>query len=208
MHPNEQIKCEILSWARIVKFAKSLSGLVKDSDYKIDIAVAIARGGFVPARILSDYLSIRNLTAIKVEHWGIAATETEKAVLKYPLNADIKDINVLLVDDITDTGDTLRVSLEYLKSFKPKEIRTAVLIHKTCSVVTPDYFVRKVEEWKWIIFPWHLWEDLTGFVKKVADSGIRGEEDIRQELEQQYNIKVNIATVREVLSEVERPVEA
>ncbi len=204
MYPNEQIKCEILSWARAVKFAKSLSGLVKYSDYKIDIAVAIARGGFVPARILCDYLSIRNLTAIKVEHWGVAATETEKAVLKYPLNADIKDKNVLLVDDITDTGDTLRVSIEYLKSFGPKEIRTAVLIHKTCSVVTPDYFVRKVEKWKWIIFPWHIWEDLTGFVKKIADSGIHDEEGIRHELKQQYNIKVNIDDVREVLSEVKK----
>jgi hypoxanthine phosphoribosyltransferase len=204
VYPNEQIKCEILSWARAVKFAKSLSGLVKYSDYKIDIAVAIARGGFVPARILCDYLSIRNLTAIKVEHWGVAATETEKAVLKYPLNADIKDKNVLLVDDITDTGDTLRVSIEYLKSFGPKEIRTAVLIHKTCSVVTPDYFVRKVEKWKWIIFPWHIWEDLTGFVKKIADSGIHDEEGIRHELKQQYNIKVNIDDVREVLSEVKK----
>ena len=208
MHSEEQIKCEILSWARAVKFAKNLSGLVKDSDYKIDIAVAIARGGFVPARILCDYLSIRNLTAIKVEHWGVAATETEKAVLKYPLNADIKDKNVLLVDDITDTGDTLRVSIEYLKSFGPKEIRTAVLIHKTCSVITPDYFVRKVEKWKWIIFPWHIWEDLTGFVKKIVDSGIRDEEGIRHELKQQYNIKVNIDDVREVLSEGIRPVEA
>jgi hypothetical protein len=208
VHSEEQIKCEILSWARAVKFAKSLSGLVKYSNYKIDIAVAIARGGFVPARILCDYLSIRNLTAIKVEHWGVAATETEKAVLKYPLNADIKDKNVLLVDDITDTGDTLRVSIEYLKSFGPKEIRTAVLIHKTCSVITPDYFVRKVEKWKWIIFPWHIWEDLTGFVKKIVDSGIRDEEGIRHELKQQYNIKVNIDDVREVLSEGIRPVEA
>lgn len=194
-----------MSWERAVKDSGNLSRLIKNSGYKIDIAVAIARGGFVPARILCDYLSIRNLTAIKVEHWGIAATETEKAVLKYPLNADIKDKNVLLVDDITDTGDTLRVSLEYLRSFEPKEIRTAVLIHKTCSVITPDYFVRKVEKWKWIIFPWHIWEDLTGLVKKIADSGIHDEEDIRQELKRRYCLNVNSATMKEVLSDLKRP---
>jgi hypoxanthine phosphoribosyltransferase len=84
VHPREQIKCEILSWARTIKDAKILSRLLKDSGYKIDIAVAIARGGFVPARILSDYLSIR--TTAKGRTLGIAATETE-AVLKYPLNA-------------------------------------------------------------------------------------------------------------------------
>lgn len=204
MQPGEQIKCKLISWAQAVKDAKSLSRLVMDSGYKIDIAVAIARGGLVPARILCDYLLIRNLTAIKVEHWGTAATQTEKAVLKYPLNADIKDKNVLLVDDITDTGDTLRVSMEYLKTFEPKEIKTALLIHKTCSVITPDYFVRKVEKWKWIIFPWHLWEDLTGFIKKITDSGIRDEEDIRRELDRQYCIKIDVATVREVLAEVKK----
>ncbi len=208
MQPKEQIKCELMSWGKAVKNANSLSRLLKYSGYKIDIAVAIARGGFVPARILSDYLSIRNLTAIKVEHWGVAHTETEKAILKYPLNADIKDKNVLLVDDITDSGDTLRVSLEYLKSFGPKEIRTAVLVHKTCSVIAPDYFVRKVAKWKWIIFPWHIWEDLTGFIKKITDSGIRDEEDIRHELDQQYCIRIDIATVREVLSEIIRLAES
>lgn len=207
MHSKEKIKCEVLSWTRVVRDAKRLSNLVKDSGYKIDIAVAIARGGLVPARILSDYLSIRDLTTIKVEHWGITATPSEKAVLKFPLCADIKDKNVLLVDDTTDTGDTLRISIEYLKSFAPKEIRTAVMIHKTRSAVIPDYFIRKIVQWKWIIFPWHIWEDLTEFIRRLADSGIHNAEDIKRALQQQYNIKVNIATVREVLSEVKKSVQ-
>jgi len=59
MTSDEQIKCEILSWNRVARDAKRLASLVKESGYKIDIAVAIARGGLVPARILSDYLSIR-----------------------------------------------------------------------------------------------------------------------------------------------------
>jgi hypoxanthine phosphoribosyltransferase len=204
MSSDEQINCEILSWNRVAKDAKRLSSLVKESGYKIDIAVAIARGGLVPARILSDYLSIRDLTTIKVEHWGITATPSEEAVLKFPLCTDIRDKNVLLVDDTTDTGDTLRVSIDYLKSFEPKEIRTAVLIHKSRSAITPDYFIRKVVKWKWIIFPWHVWEDITEFVRRIVDSGIHDAEDIKDALEQRYNIKVNIVTVREILSEVKR----
>jgi hypothetical protein len=205
MSSDEQIKCEILSWNRVARDAKRLASLVKESGYKIDIAVAIARGGLVPARILSDYLSIRDLTTIKVEHWGITATPSDKAVIKFPLCADIKDKNVLLIDDTTDTGDTLRVSIEYLKSLTPREIRTAALIHKTRSEVTPDYYIRKVVKWKWIIFPWHVWEDLTEFVRRIADSGIHNAEDIKRKLEEQYNIKVKIATVREVLSEINNP---
>ncbi len=199
---GERFRCEILSWARIVKDSKRLSKIIKDSGYNPDIVVAIGRGGYVPARILCDYLLIRDLTTIKVEHWGIAATETEKAIIKFPLCAEIKDKRVLLVDDITDTGDTLRVSLEYLKNFEPKEIRTAILIHKSCSAIVPDYFVKKVVKWRWIIFPWHIREDLTGFVKNIRDAGISGVENIHHELMKRYNIDIDINTIKEVLSEI------
>jgi hypoxanthine phosphoribosyltransferase len=200
---KERFRCEILSWNRVVRDAKKLSESVKDSGYKPDIVVAIGRGGYVPARILCDYLLMRDLTSIKVEHWGIAATETERAAIKFPLCADIKNKKVLLVDDITDTGDTLRVSLEYLKTFEPKDIKTAVLVHKTCSVIIPDYFVSRVAKWRWIIFPWHIYEDLTGFVKRIKDMGIHHEEDIIRELGERYNIVVNIDAIKDVLLELE-----
>ncbi|HBR21662.1 MAG TPA: phosphoribosyltransferase [Nitrospiraceae bacterium] len=201
---KERFRCEILSWNRVVRDTIKLSKSIIDSGFKPDIVVAIGRGGYVPARILCDYLLIRDLTSIKVEHWGIAATETEKAVIKFRLCTDIKDKSVLLVDDITDTGDTLRVSLKYLKDFGPKTIKTAVLIHKTCSVIVPDYFISKIIKWHWVIFPWHIWEDLTGFVKNIKGKGIHNEEDISRELKLRYNINVQMETLREVLSELKK----
>lgn len=201
---KERFRCEILSWNRVVRDTIKLSKSIIDSGFKPDIVVAIGRGGYVPARILCDYLLIRDLTSIKVEHWGSAATETEKAVIKFRLCTDIKDKSVLLVDDITDTGDTLRVSLKYLKDFGPKTIKTAVLIHKTCSVIVPDYFISKIIKWHWVIFPWHIWEDLTGFVKNIKDKGIHDEEDISRELKLRYNINVQMETLREVLAELKK----
>lgn len=194
---KERFRCEILSWNRVVRDTIKLSKSIIASGFKPDIVVAIGRGGYVPARILCDYLLIRDLTSIKVEHWGSAATETEKAVIKFRLCTDIKDKSVLLVDDITDTGDTLRVSLKYLKDFGPKTIKTAVLIHKTCSVIVPDYFISK-------IIKWHIWEDLTGFVKNIKDKGIHDEEDISRELKLRYNINVQMETLREVLAELKK----
>ncbi len=199
---KERFRCEILSWNRVVRDTKKLSESIKNSGYEPDIVVAIGRGGYVPARILCDYLLIRDLASIKVEHWGIAATETEKAVIKFPLCADIKDKRVLLADDITDTGDTLRVSLEYLKTFEPEDIKTAVLIHKTCSAIIPDYFVSKITKWRWVIFPWHIYEDLAGFVKRIKNMGIHSEEDITRELRERYNIVVNIDAIKDVLLEL------
>ncbi|MDI6728940.1 MAG: phosphoribosyltransferase [Thermodesulfovibrionales bacterium] len=200
---KERFRCEILSWSRVIRDTKKLSKNIKDSGYEPDIIIAIGRGGYVPARILCDYLLIRDLTSIKVEHWGIAATETERAVIKFPLCTDIKGKKVLLVDDITDTGDTLMISLEYLKTFEPEDIKTAVLIHKTCSAIIPDYFVSRVTKWRWIIFPWHIYEDLTGFIKRIKDMGIHSEVDITRELRERYNIVVNMDAIKGLLLEPE-----
>ena len=200
--PERHFKCEILTWNRVARDTKRLSCIIKESGYKPSIVVAIGRGGLVPGRVLCDYLHIRDLTTIKVEHWGITATPDKKAVIKFPLCVDIKDKRVLLVDDTTDTGDTLRISTGYLKSFEPKEVRTAALIHKTSSAITPDYFVRKVVKWKWIIFPWHLWEDLTSFVKEIKALGINSEEEIRRELKERYSLDIRIDTIKEILSEI------
>jgi hypoxanthine phosphoribosyltransferase len=201
--PNKgRFRCDMPSWRRVVRDSKTLSSLIKNSGFDPNIVVAISRGGLVPARLVCDFLHIKDLTTIKVEHWGMVATPTEKAVIKFPLYVDIKDKRVLLVDDITDTGDTLRVSLEHLKRFKPKEIRTAVLIHKIISAFQPDYYVRKITQWRWVIFPWHVWEDLTGFIKSMKAIGICCEEDIRRELKSKYNIEVQIETIKEILSEI------
>jgi hypoxanthine phosphoribosyltransferase len=45
------------------------------------------------------------------------------ARLTDPLAIDIKGKNVLLVDDVNDTGDTLELAVQHLKEFSPKDVR-------------------------------------------------------------------------------------
>ena len=200
---KKHLRCEILSWKSIASDAKKLSHLIKNSGYNPSMVVAIARGGLVPARILCDYLHIKDLTTIKAEHWGIAATPDKKAIIKFPLCTDIKDKKVLLVDDTTDTGDTLRVSIKHLKGFAPEELKTAVLIHKTTSDLVPDYYIKKITKWRWVTFPWHFWEDMVSFVKEVKADGIHLDKDICSELKKRYTIDVKIDTIKEILSELQ-----
>lgn len=196
-------RCEILSWGRVVSDSKKLAHLIRNAGYSPSMVIAIARGGLVPARILCDYLHIRDLTTIKAEHWGITATPDKKAVIKFPLCTDIKDKKVLLVDDTTDTGDTLRVSIEHLKSFAPEELKTAVLIHKATSDLVPDYYIKKITRWRWITFPWHFWEDMVSFVKEVRADGIYSDKDICSELKKRYSIDLKTDTIKEILSELQ-----
>ncbi|MDL5504190.1 MAG: phosphoribosyltransferase family protein, partial [Candidatus Methanoperedens sp.] len=86
-----------------------------------------------------------------------------------PKETEISGKNVLVVDDVADTGESFSVILDYLKEKNPMEIRTAVVHYKTSSTVVPDYWGKELEEWNWIIYPWAFYEDLAGFVKKLLD---------------------------------------
>lgn len=162
--PNK-FQCEIVSLTVIYDLCKKLALKIQDSGYKIDLVVAIARGGFVPARLLCDFLHIHQLTSLKVEHY----TGTEKgkeALLKYPLNADITGKNILLVDDVNDTGKSIQTALEHIRSKNPASVKIAVMHEKKGSLLETDFFVEYLESWRWLIYEWAVIEDVGGFIEK------------------------------------------
>lgn len=198
---GDTFKCHLVSWDEAYKLAKTLARKIKNSGYKPDLVIGIARGGLVPARVVCDFLHQKDLAAIKVEHWGIAAT-LGKARLKYPLHADISGKRILVVDDVADTGDTFSVIMDYIREKNPSEVKTAVLHYKTCSTIIPDYWAQKQDKWMWIIYPWAVYEDLTGFIKKVL-KGTMTHEDIGFALEKNYGIKVSKKDLLEILDDMQ-----
>jgi hypoxanthine phosphoribosyltransferase len=163
----QRLRCELVSWAAAERLCERLAGRIRASDYRPERVIAIGRGGYVPARLLCDYLHLMDLTGIKVEHYLAGADRQKQAVIRYPLQADIRGMRVLLVDDVNDSGDTLEVAIRHLQSFEPAEIRSAVIDHKTVSRVAVDYHARQVVKWRWLIYPWALHEDLGGFLRRA-----------------------------------------
>ena len=202
-------ECEVMDWNLFYDLARQVAKKVNNSGYKPDMIVGLARGGWVLARVLCDLIGVKDLVSLKVEHWGVTATPDGKAKLKYPLNVDLTEKNVLVVDDITDTGESMHVTVEYLKSLKPSEIKTAALRHITSSKFMPDYFGEEIS-WRWVIFPWNFTEDLCNIVPKVcARLKMRPDGDvdvtqIRNELKQFYTIDTTEETVADILEELKR----
>lgn len=194
--------CELVSWDRFSDMARSLALLIKESGYRPDLVIAIGRGGYVPARVVCDFLLHDMLTSFKIEHWGMAAQEKPEVVIRFPLAVDIRDQAVLIVDDVTDTGQTLQAAVSYIRGLGPREIRTAVLQHKTSSSFCPDYFAREERVWRWIIYPWAVHEDLVGFIEKVLVEGPLDEKCIRRELADRYRIRVPLRAVRDALGDL------
>lgn len=199
--PRDKFKCHLVSWDEAYRLSKILAQKIKKSGFKPDIVIGIARGGLVPARIVCDFLLLRDLATIKVEHWGIAAT-MGKAKLKFPLPVDISGKKVLVVDDVVDTGDTYAVTMEHIKEKNPSEARSAVLHYKSCSTYVPDYWAEKQDAWKWIIYPWAAYEDLTGFIEKVSKEHAKPEE-IRKALKSRYGIAISRKELAEILREMQ-----
>ncbi len=201
---DDSFPCELVTWNRSADLATALGKKVRASEYEPEIIVAIGRGGYVPARVVCDVLLHEMLTSIKIEHWGVAAAQKPETVVRFPLAVDITRKRVLVVDDVTDTGDTLAAAVRYLKGFDPAEVRTAVLQHKECSAFVPDYHAEKVTEWRWIIYPWAACEDLTGFVLRVLAAGPATAAEIADALADRFSITVDTGVLADLCADLVR----
>lgn len=201
---TESFPCDLVTWNEFYGLAKSLSHLIKSSGWRPDLVVAIGRGGYVPARVVCDFLVFDLLTSMKVEHWGIGAQKKGEARVRFPLATEVSCQKVLIVDDITDTGDTLITAVGYVKSLGPKEVRTAVLQHKIISEFLPDYYSEKITEWRWVIYPWAVHEDLVGFTERVlqgSDLPVSAGQ-ILADLKRRFDIDLDENQMGEVLEDL------
>jgi hypothetical protein len=192
------ILCELINWSQVNALSRQLAHQIRDARVNIEMIVAIGRGGYMPARLLSDLLGIFNLASFKIEHYH-GAHKGSTALVKYGLNAPVDGQHILLVDDVSDSGDTFHVAIEHIQSLgNPEQIHTAVLHHKVVSSFVPDFYAEKVEQWRWIIYPWAVTEDLASFISSMEQK-TESVEQIASYLEQAHGIEVSVEHVRDAL---------
>ncbi len=190
-------KCHVYDWEEIHRLCRKLAKAVKSSNFRVDAIVAIARGGWVPARILADLLDVKELYSVKTEHWGIVATITGKATITQPLTANVENKNVLVVDDVADTGETIKLVKDHVSSLGAKEVRTAVVDYKKTSSFVPDYFATRMEDWKWIVYPWSFREDIKGL---FAKKGVKSFEEAVKTL-REFGVELSDDIIKEALED-------
>ncbi len=144
---------EILTWDLFGQASRELAQTIVDSEFDPEIIIAVARGGLLPAGALSYAMGVKLSDAINVEFYTDVHETLPDPVLLEPL-LDIESISnkrLLVVDDVADSGRTLQLVLDILRSHGA-EVRSAVLYGKSASVVEADYVWRNTDEW--IVFPW------------------------------------------------------
>jgi hypoxanthine phosphoribosyltransferase len=143
-----------ISWEAAVKYCEQLAE--KTGDFRPDIIIGISRGGLVPARILSDVLGVKRVGVIGIAFYEKAGVAGDAPEIVQELAVDIKGRNVLLVDDVADTGKSLKAAKEHLEKLEPSEIKVATMHYKPDSIYKPDYFIGMTRAW--IVYPWEQHE--------------------------------------------------
>lgn len=118
---------EKLIQARVKEIAREIENKYKDEDI---ILVCILKGSVMFFTELAK--NIRNNVQLEfIEVSSYSGTEsTGKIILKKDMGQDIEGKNVIIVEDIVDTGRTLKYLKELLEKRKPKKLETATLLNK------------------------------------------------------------------------------
>lgn len=155
---------EVATWNQIYDMLLDLANKIQGDGYKPDVIIGIARGGLVPARILSDVLETPELAIIQIEYYVSIAQTRQEPILKRSLHTQITDKKALLVDDVSDTGKSLQLAKNHLQQQGAKEIKTATLYAKPQTITKPDYCEKQTSHW--IVFPWDAKETVRKIIQK------------------------------------------
>lgn len=139
-----------LSWSDIYS---SLNRIVNETSNHSNNAavVGLSRGGLVPAVIFSHLKNINTFYTCGIKSYNETNKSTE-VMFQYPDKHILssKDV-VYVIDDICDSGGTLKFIENYLL---PIKIISITLIYRTNEVYKPDYFGTQLSDNRWVVFPW------------------------------------------------------
>ncbi|NEU57664.1 phosphoribosyltransferase [Halorussus sp. MSC15.2] len=210
----DEFKCTITNWEYIYGLCRDVSDQVKRDSFEPDVVVALARGGWFAGRCICDFLGMDDLTSLKMEHYVGTAEKAGEPEVRYPMpEGSVAGKDVLIIDDIADTGGSIERAEEYVSERDAGEIRTATLQLLQTSEFEPDYIGERLDEWAWIVYPWNFIEDMidiTSGVMDKADGDAFTTEEIRHLLSEYHDverIEMEIAQpdrMEEVLNEMTR----
>jgi hypoxanthine phosphoribosyltransferase len=157
------------SWDRVYEMLVEMALRIRKSGFKPDIIVGVSRGGWAPGRILSDLLDNTHTVNLKIEFYvGIGKT-AHRPIVTQPIGEDISGKRVLVVDDVSDTGESLKVAMEHMLEKGAAGVKTVTVYFKPHSTFKPDFFADSTSDW--IIFPWERLEATKLLIKEARSEG-------------------------------------
>ena len=154
---SEENGNKYISWEEFDQLSNDLADLIKDDEMDFSGIVSIAKGGLVIGCVLSDKLGLP-LHTVHTNRYSIGNGDSSKSIASGIITGNNELTgNILVVDDLTNTGLTLeRVITKLKRNEGINQIKSATIFNKSKSKFHPNYFVRGSDEH--IIFPYEKTE--------------------------------------------------
>lgn len=155
-----------VSWADYHRKIEQLALLIYRANWSFNQIVCIAKGGLRIGDILCRLYDVPLAILSAASYGGTDNRVREEITFGSHLAMTTPKLGdrVLLVDDLVDSGISIRDSLRWLEAHHGEEIseiRTAVLWYKHCSQVKPDFYVDYLPDDPWIHQPFEYYEQHT-----------------------------------------------
>jgi uncharacterized protein len=138
----------VLSWELFGELSRALAVRVAHA-YTPDLVIGIATAGVLPAATVAAMLEI-DFEAMKISRRSEGQLHAYPRILS-PTPVSARGRRVLIVDEITTSGETLRLALAAVREVGPAEVRTATSFVRPRGY-RPDFFALETESL--IVFPW------------------------------------------------------
>lgn len=191
---------EVPSWDEIYEMLLTLADMIRKDSFLPDLIVGVSRGGWPPARVMSDLLGNVELANIRVEFYRGVAETRDEPVITQPLSTSVEGRRVLIIDDVADTGRSLKLVREHVEKRRASAIKIATIYYKPWSIITPDYYVRVTR--RWVVFPWERKETVRNLIERCGRNGAVVEEVKRKLAEGGMDRSLIDRFIREVLEEM------
>jgi len=162
-----------VSWDDYHLLIERLALKVLASGWEFDQILCLARGGMRPgdvvSRVFDKPLAIMSTSSYRADAGTIQGRLDLAKYITMP-KGELAG-RVLLVDDLADSGITLRAVVDRLRSMPSiQELRSAVLWVKGVSSYVPDYFVEMLPTSPWIHQPFEVYDGMTphGLARKLS----------------------------------------
>lgn len=144
----------IYSWNDLDSDCETIVSKLLSSNWIPDYIVGVKRGGLIPAVVLSHKFN-KPLIMMSCQ----LRDSSDKEVRLYEVEEVPNDKNVLIVDDICDSGITMsKIMVQFFSNlFAPNNVRTCSLIYNIDQKFIVDYYSKEIDrqtENRWIVFPW------------------------------------------------------
>ena len=153
-----KIEKRYISQEEINRYCLNIVSMMFRDNFKPDIIVGITRGGLWPAMMLSHYLGIKMHTLdVRLRDGDI---KESNGYLKKEV---LKGTNILVIDDINDTGATfnwIKEDWNVDDDSEKSNVKFAALIDNVPSEFVVEYNgieINKEEHPEWVVFPYEEW---------------------------------------------------